>query len=728
MFSIPELIARQLSLSSLSQAENTIRLLDDGCTVPFISRYRKEATGGLDEVAVERIRELYGKYTELEKRKTTVLQTIEEQGKLTPELKAAIADCADMAVLEDLYLPYKPKRRTRGTIAREKGLEPLARMIMGQSVAGDLRTVAERFVKGDVVPDADAVLAGASDIIAEWVGESAAARDNVRRTFASNGIIVSKIAKGADTNKEESVKFSDYYDWSEPLRRCASHRLMAMARGEKAGVLRLSLGLDTAQEESLMGRLNRIFVRREAKNREAINFVRRAVADGYKRLVKPSIETELLGMAKERADEEAIKVFAENLRQLLLAAPLGQKSILAVDPGFRTGCKVVCLDRQGNLVHNETIYPHVPQNKRAEAGEALRRMVRQYGVEAIAVGNGTAGRETEQLVRDLRLDMTDGSGPVPIYMVSEDGASVYSASATAREEFSDYDVTVRGSVSIGRRLMDPLAELVKIEPKAIGVGQYQHDVDQAKLKRSLDTVVESCVNRVGVSLNTASKHLLAYVSGLGPVLAGNIVEYRAANGAFRSRKELLKVPRLGAKSFEQSAGFLRIEGAANPLDDTAVHPESYPIVEKMAADLGVTVGELVKNESLRQKINLNHYVTKGVGIQTLTQIMSEFSKEGRDPRTENQNFQFAEGINSINDLQEGMVLPGIVTNITNFGVFVDVGAKQDGLVHISQLANKFVQNPADVVSLNQEVKVKVMEVDMGRKRISLSMKALLNEE
>lgn len=728
MFSIPELIARQLSLSSLSQAENTIRLLDDGCTVPFISRYRKEATGGLDEVAVERIRELYGKYTELEKRKTTVFQTIDEQGKLTPELKAAIAGCADMAVLEDLYLPYKPKRRTRGTIAREKGLEPLARMIMGQSGDGDLRTMAERFVKGDGVPDADAALAGASDIIAEWVSESAAARDSVRRTFASNGIIVSKIAKGADTDKEESAKFSDYYDWSEPLRRCASHRLMAMARGEKAGVLRLSLGLDAAQEESLLGCLNRIFVRREANNRETIDFVRRAVADGYKRLVKPSIETELLGVAKERADEEAIKVFAENLRQLLLAAPLGQKNILAVDPGFRTGCKVVCLDRQGNLLHNETIYPHAPQNKRAEAGEALRRMVRQYGVEAIAVGNGTAGRETERLVRDLRLDMTDGSGTVPVYMVSEDGASVYSASATAREEFPDYDVTVRGSVSIGRRLMDPLAELVKIDPKSIGVGQYQHDVDQTKLKRSLDTVVESCVNRVGVSLNTASKHLLAYVSGLGPVLAGNIVEYRAANGAFRSRKELLKVPRLGAKSFEQSAGFLRIEGAVNPLDDTAVHPESYPIVEKMAADLGVTVGELVKNESLRQKINLNHYVTKGVGIQTLTQIMSEFSKEGRDPRTENQNFQFAEGINSINDLQEGMVLPGIVTNITNFGVFVDVGAKQDGLVHISQLANKFVQNPADVVSLNQEVKVKVMEVDMGRKRISLSMKALLNEE
>lgn len=719
---IPELIARQLSLSSLRQAENTIRLLDEGCTVPFISRYRKEATGGLDEVAVENIRDFYGKYTDLEKRKATVLQTIEEQEKLTPELRSAITECWDAAVLEDLYLPYKPKRRTRGSMAREKGLEPLARMIMGQSIPDDLQRTAARFVQGDEVPDTDSALAGASDIIAEWVSESSAARESVRRAFTANGAVCSKIARGTDARSEESAKYSDYFDWSEPLKRCASHRLMAMVRGEKNGILRLSLVLEPTQEDTLLERLGRIFVRRDARSRDAAIFVQGAVADGYKRLIRPSIETELLGAYKERADEEAIKVFAENLRQLLLAAPLGQKNILAIDPGFRTGCKVVCLNRQGELAHNETIYPHAPQNRSAEAAASIAGLVKRYHIEAIAVGNGTAGRETEALVRNLHLP------DVGIYMVSEDGASVYSASATAREEFPDHDVTVRGSVSIGRRLMDPLAELVKIDPKSIGVGQYQHDVDQAKLKKSLDNVVESCVNRVGVSLNTASKHLLTYVSGLGGVLAGNIVAYRTENGAFRSRKELLKIPRLGAKAFEQSAGFLRIEGAENPLDNSAVHPESYPIVEKMATDLGVTVGELIKNESLRQKINLNHYVTKGVGIQTLTEIMSEFAKEGRDPRAEVQDFQFAEGINSINDLQEGMVLPGIVTNITNFGAFVDVGAKQDGLVHISQMANKFVQNPNDIVSLHQAVTVKVMEVDMGRKRISLSMKAAEENE
>ncbi|WP_298063252.1 Tex family protein [uncultured Rikenella sp.] len=716
---IPELIARQLSLSSLSQAENTIRLLDDGCTVPFISRYRKEATGGLDEVAVERIRELYGKYSELEKRKTTVLQTIGQQGKLTPELEASITECWDAAVLEDLYLPYKPKRRTRGSMARDKGLEPLAAMIMRQDA--EPNGLAARFVNGTEVPDVAAALQGASDIMAEWVGESAAARDAVRRTFSSHAVISSKIGRGIDPKETEAANYSDYHDWSEPLRRCAGHRLMAMARGEKAGILRLSLVLEPAREDTLADRLEHIFVRRDARNREAAALVRAAVADGYKRLIKPSIETELLGVAKERAEEEAIRMFAENLRQLLLAAPLGQKNILALDPGFRTGCKVVCLDRQGNLLHHETIYPHAPQNRRAEAAATIEELVRRYAIEAVAVGNGTAGRETERLVRELDLP------GVGIYMVSEDGASVYSASAVAREEFPDCDVTVRGSVSIGRRLMDPLAELVKIEPKSIGVGQYQHDVDQTKLKKSLDTVVESCVNRVGVNLNTASKHLLTYVSGLGSVLAANIVAYRTENGAFRSRNELLHVPRLGTKAFEQAAGFLRIEGALDPLDNTAVHPESYPVVRKMAADQGVTVGELIKNETLRQKINLNHYVTKGVGIQTLTQIMNEFSKEGRDPRTEKQDFQFAEGIHSINDLQEGMVLPGIVTNITSFGAFVDVGAKQDGLVHISQMANKFVQNPADIVSLNQPVKVKVMEVDLDRKRISLSMKALLND-
>lgn len=717
---ISGLIARQLSLSSLGQVENTIRLLDDGCTVPFISRYRKEATGGLDEVAVERICDLYGKYTELDKRKTTILQTIDEQGKLTPELRKAIEECWEANVLEDLYLPYKPKRRTRGSIARDKGLEPLAAMIMRQDT--EPNRLAARFVNGTEVPDEEAALAGASDIVAEWVGESAAARDCVRRTFASKGFISSKKVRGIDPVAETAAKYADYFDRNEPFQRCAGHRLLAMVRGEKAGVLRLSLGPAVEQEERLLERLDRIFVRREARSRDAAEWVRQAVADGYKRLIKPSIETELLGQAKERADEEAIRVFAENLRQLLLAAPLGQKNILAVDPGFRTGCKVVCLDRQGNLLHHETIYPHPPQNRRAEAAATIEALVRRYAIEAVAVGNGTAGRETERWVRELDL-----SG-VGIYMVSEDGASVYSASAVAREEFPDCDVTVRGSVSIGRRLMDPLAELVKIDPKSIGVGQYQHDVDQTKLKKSLDTVVESCVSRVGVNLNTASKHLLTYVSGLGPVLAANIVAYRAANGAFGSRKELLHVPRLGAKAFEQSAGFLRIEGALDPLDNTAVHPESYPVVRKMAADLGVTVGELIKNETLRQKINLNRYVTKGVGIQTLTQIMNEFSKEGRDPRTENPDFRFAEGIHSINDLQEGMVLPGIVTNITNFGVFVDVGAKQDGLVHISQMANKFVQNPADIVSLRQPVRVKVIEVDLDRKRIGLSMKALLNEE
>lgn len=718
---IPGLIARQLSLPSLAQAENTIRLLDDGCTVPFISRYRKEATGGLDEVAVERIRDLYSKYTELEKRKATILQSIDEQGKLTPELRRSIDDCWESTVLEDLYLPYKPKRRTRGTIAREKGLEPLAAMIMRQE--SDPEVLARRFVKGDEVPDTDAAVAGASDIIAEWVNESAAARDCVRRSFAMNGVITSTLARGVDPAAEEAVKYADYFDWSEPIRRCASHRLMAMVRGEKAGVLRLSLAPDADHEGTLLERLTRIFVRRDARNRQAVEVVSRAAADGYKRLMRPSIETELLGLSKERADEEAIRVFAENLRQLLLAAPLGQKRTLAIDPGYRTGCKVVCLDAQGNLLHNETIYPHAPQNRRAEAGEVLRRLVHDYRIEAVAVGNGTAGRESERLVQELTLKTADGR-PVGVYLVSEDGASVYSASATAREEFPDYDVTVRGSVSIGRRLMDPLAELVKIDPKSIGVGQYQHDVDQTKLKQSLDTVVESCVNRVGVNLNTASKHLLTYVSGLGPVLAGNIVAYRAANGAFRSRKELLKVPRLGAKAFEQSAGFLRIDGAANPLDNTAVHPESYAIVERMAADLGVSVGELIQSEATRRRIPLESYVAPGVGMQTLTQIVAELAKGGRDPRTEAQEFRFADDVHSIEDLRVGMVLPGIVTNITSFGVFVDVGAKQDGLVHISQLADRFVQNPADVVKLRQAVRVRVLEVDLSRKRISLSMKAV----
>lgn len=714
MLSIGGLVARDISSATARQVENTIRLLEEGATIPFISRYRKEATGGLDEVAVGKVKELLEKYTELEKRKTTILSTIEEQGQLTDPLRQQIRECYDPVQLEDIYLPYKPKRRTRGTIAREKGLEPLAALLMRQD-GSDPQRLAERFVKGEVADIEDA-LQGASDIMAEWVSESSAARGVVRQLFGNYGSITTKVIKGKE-NEEEARKFSDYFDFSEPFRRTPGHRLMAMVRGEKLGYLRLALKPES--DEAILERLDKLFLRNGGSD-----VVENAVTDGYKRLIRPSIETELLGAAKEKADEEAIRVFAENLRQLLLAAPLGQKRTLGVDPGFRTGCKVVCLDAQGNLVHNTTIYPHPPQNQQAEARSVLEQLITRYRIEAIAVGNGTAGRETELLVRGLDKQVMEN---VKVFVVSEDGASVYSASAVAREEFPDYDVTVRGAVSIGRRLMDPLAELVKIDPKSIGVGQYQHDVDQGKLKKSLDTVVESCVNKVGVSLNTASKHLLTYVSGLGPILAQNIVDYRAEHGAFQSRKELLKVTRLGSKAFEQAAGFLRIEGAKNPLDNSAVHPESYGIIEKMTADLGVTVGEFMKNSQLRQKINLNNYVQSGVGIPTLTEIMNELEKEGRDPRAAAQDFQFAEGINSINDLQVGMVLPGLVTNITNFGAFVNIGAKQDGLVHISQLANKFVQNPADIVSLGQEVQVKVMEVDMDRKRIGLSMKALLDE-
>lgn len=717
MLSVSGLVAREIPNATPLRVENTIRLLGEGATVPFISRYRKEATGGLDEVAVGKIKELLEKYTELEKRKETILHTIQEQDKLTDELRDKITECYDPTELEDLYLPYKPKRRTRATMAKEKGLEPLAGRIMRQADS-DLERLAAGFVdaaKG--VNSIGEALQGASDIIAEWVSESPASRAVVRKLIQSKGSIVAKVVKGKET-EEEARKYSDYFDFLELFRRSAGHRLLAMFRGEKAGFLRVGLKPDS--EDEILERLDRIFLRNGSNS-----FIQDAIEDAYKRLLKPSIETELLGLAKEQADEEAIGVFAENLRQLLLAPPLGQKRIMGIDPGFRTGCKVVCLDAQGVLLHNETIYPHPPQNERAKASGVLERLIEQYKIEAIAVGNGTAGRETEGLVRGLNPHAIKH---VKIFIVSEDGASVYSASAVAREEFPDYDVTVRGSVSIGRRLMDPLAELVKIDPKSIGVGQYQHDVDQGKLKKSLDTVVESCVNRVGVNLNTASKHLLTYVSGLGSVLAGNIVEYRTQNGAFGSRKELLKVPRLGEKAFEQAAGFLRIEDARNPLDNSAVHPESYKIVEKMAADQGVTVGEFMKNNSLRQNINLNDYVSNGVGIPTLTDIMNELSKEGRDPRGEAQDFQFAEGINSINDLEVGMVLPGVVTNITNFGAFVDVGAKQDGLVHISQLADKFVQNPADEVSLGQHVQVKVLEVDMDRRRIGLSMKALLQKE
>lgn len=740
---ISGLIAQELSIKE-SQSASTIKLFEQGSTVPFISRYRKEATGGLDEVLVGRIKELWEHYTELEKRKESILATIEQQGRLTPELKTQISECYNSTTLEDLYLPYKPRRRTRATIAKELGLEPLAQLIMEQR-GTDPTSQALKFINtlpsGDEELTAESALAGARDIIAEWMSEDARSRAVIRTLFSRRGVITSKATKEAEkgmqnqaskealedsggyskgNNEADPSKYSNYFDFSEPISRCASHRLMAMVRGQKQGFLRLGLALEN-QDEALT-QLERLTIKRTASHGE-LDQIRQAIEDGYKRLLKPSIETELLGIAKEKADTEAIEVFANNLRQLLLTAPLGQKRILALDPGFRTGCKVVCLDSQGDLMHNETIYPHPPQNETARSEERLTALVKKYQIEAIAIGNGTAGRQTENFVRALEF----GTAAPQIFMVSEDGASVYSASAIAREEFPDHDLTVRGSVSIGRRLMDPLAELVKIEPKAIGVGQYQHDVDQKALKHSLDSTVELCVNRVGVNLNTASKHLLTYISGLGPTLAQNIVDYRSVNGPFETRAQLTKVPRLGAKAFEQAAGFLRIAGGKNPLDNTGVHPESYHIIEKMASDLRVTVAELINNKTLRKTINLNLYVTTDIGILTLTEIMNEFSNETASNLDQNQGSQFAEGINSINDLKEGMVLPGVITNITNFGAFVDIGAKQDGLVHISQLANKFVSNPSDVVSLHQQVTVKVMEVDLGRKRIGLSIKAILNE-
>lgn len=738
MMQVSGLVAQELSIKE-SQSASTIKLLEQGSTVPFISRYRKEATGGLDEVIVGRIQELWEHYTELQKRKESILSTIEEQGKLSPALRAQINECYDATLLEDLYLPYKPRRRTRATIAREQGLEPLANLIMEQRGA-DARLAAERFAASlpttsDEPLTTELALAGVSDILAETISEDPRSRAAIRSLFSRRGMVITKATKEAikgvaeaspdrelktGAKENDPTKYTNYFDFSEPISRCAPHRLMAMVRGQKQGFLRL--GLNIEEPGMAIDALERLFIKRSASSSER-EVVMGAIEDGYKRLLRPSIETELLGVAKERADTEAIRVFADNLRQLLLTEPLGEKRILAIDPGFRTGCKVVCLDAQGTLLHNETIYPHPPQSESERSAERIKEMVERYQIEAIAVGDGTAGRQSETLVRSIDF----GAAAPQIFMVSEDGASVYSASAVAREEFPDYDLTVRGSVSIGRRLMDPLAELVKIEPKAIGVGQYQHDVDQTQLKRSLDSTVELCVNRVGVNLNTASKHLLTYISGLGPTLARNIVEYRTANGPFVTRRDLLHVPRLGAKAFEQAAGFLRIEGGAEPLDRTGVHPESYQIVKKMASDHGVTVGELITNHNLRQKINLNLYVTPDVGILTLTEIMNEFSNDARENRGDQSAIQFAEGINSINDLQEGMVLPGVVTNITNFGAFVDIGAKQDGLVHISQLANKFVSNPSDIVSLHQQVTVKVMEVDLGRKRIGLSIKALLQD-
>ena len=690
----------------LRGVRGVVALLDDGATVPFISRYRKETTGGLDEERIGLIKQQYERLTELVKRRETILSTIEEQGRLTAELREKIEACYDPALLEDIYLPYKPKRRTKATVARERGLEPLAALVMRQDGLDPVR-LAARFVKGEV-EDVNMALAGACDIIAEWVSEGERSRSAMRRLFAREAVISSKVVKGREA---DGAKFSDYFDSSEVLARTPSHRLMAQLRGQREEVLRIGVAPD---EDRALEQLDRMFIK---GNSPAADYIEDAVKDGYKRLLKPSMETETLGAAREKADDEAINVFASNLRQLLLAAPLGQKRVLAIDPGFRSGCKVVCLDGQGTLLHNETVYPHPPQNEAARARERLSALVAKYGIEAIAVGDGTAGRETEALVRGLGLP--DG---VQLFMVSEDGASVYSASPVARAEFPDYDVTVRGAISIGRRLIDPLAELVKIDPKAIGVGQYQHDVDQSKLKRSLDTVVESCVNRVGVNVNTASQQLLAYVSGLGESLAKNIVEYRTVNGPFASRSQIGKVPRLGPKAFEQCAGFLRIPDAKNPLDNSAVHPESYAAVEAMARDAGVSVAELLRNRELRKGVDVKKYVTEKTGLPTLNDIMDELDKPGRDPRGVIEAFAFADGVHTVDDLRVGMVLPGIVTNITNFGAFVDIGVKQDGLVHISQLADKYVANPGDVVRLQQKVQVKVMEIDRVRTRIALSIK------
>ena len=702
------LIAERLHIAT-KNVVGTLALLDEGCTIPFIARYRKERTGGLDEVQIAAISDQYDRLKELQKRKETIVKTISEQGKMTPELEKRIAETWEAAQLEDIYLPYRPRRRTRAQVARELGLEPLAQILLLQRER-DPERAAQAFVKGDVA-DAETALRGAQDIIAETVSEDERSRQQVRGAFRRQAVITSKVVK-AKADTDEAAKYSDYFDWREPLKRCSSHRLLAMRRGEAEGILRISISPD---DEECVERLQRHYVYGQTP---CGRLVAEAVEDGYKRLLKPSIETEFSNQSKEQADEEAIRVFAENLRQLLLAAPLGQKRVMGIDPGFRTGCKVVCLDAQGNLLHHEAIFPHPPVNHRMQATVHVQQMIEQYHIEAIAIGNGTASRETRAFV-----DETVGKD-VSVFVVSEDGASVYSASKTAREEFPDEDVTVRGAVSIGRRLMDPLAELVKIDPKSIGVGQYQHDVDQAKLKHQLDQTVESCVNSVGVNLNTASQHLLQYVSGLGPALAKNIVDYRRENGAFTNRSQLKKVPRLGPAAFEQCAGFLRIPGAKNPLDNSAVHPESYKIVEQMAHDQGCTVGDLISNKEKREAIDLQRYVTAEVGLPTLTDIVKELEKPGRDPRQQIEQFEFAKGIETVDDLAEGMELPGIVTNITAFGAFVDIGVHQDGLVHISQLADKFVKDPNTVVRLHQHVRVRVIEIDRRRNRISLSMRGV----
>lgn len=685
---------------------NLLELLDEGATIPFIARYRKEKTGNMDEVRIGEIKTLYGQFQELEKRKISVLESIREQEKLTEELEKQIRACLDMRTLEDLYLPYKPKKQTRAFKARAKGLEPLAAILMRQE-KGDVVARAGRFVTGEVKNEEEA-LQGARDIIAEWVSESEIARNRTRRLVEREGYICSKVVKGKE---EEGEKYTDYFNYREALKRCPSHRMLAIRRGEAEGILKVALDIEEMQA---VEQLNRIFVK---SDNESACQVRLAVRDAYKRLLFPAIETEYMTLAKQKADDEAIKVFAENLRQLLLAPPLGNKRVMGIDPGFRTGCKVVCLDATGKLLHNENIYPHPPKNEIRQAGTKIVNLVEMYDIQAIAIGNGTAGRETETFVQNLRFERA-----VQVFVVSENGASVYSASKIAREEFPEYDITVRGAVSIGRRLMDPLAELVKIDPKAIGVGQYQHDVDQGKLKEALDRVVESCVNKVGVNVNTAGKYLLMHISGLGPVLAENVEAYIHENGPFKSRDELKKVKRMGNKAFEQCAGFLRIEQAANPLDNSSVHPESYYIVEKIARDMGVKVADLIGNDTLCDKIEPMRYVDSKAGLPTITDIIQELKKPGRDPRTVAKVFSFAEGINRIDDLQEGMILPGIVTNMTNFGVFVDVGVHQDGLVHISEIADRFISSPAEAIALHEHVMVKVIQVDKSRKRISLSIK------
>lgn len=703
----PDLIAKALQLP-LPQVRNTIGLLESGATIPFISRYRKERTGGLNEVQITDIKNQLDKLTELKARKDTILNALEKQEKLTPELKARIEASWDSNEIEDIYLPYKPKRVTRAEMARKKGLEPLAKLIAAQRESF-LSGRVPAFVQGEVKDEEDA-LSGARDIIAEWVNENERTRNQVRFAFRQ-AVISAKVIKGKE---EEGAKYRNYFQFEEKLSRCQSHRLLAVRRGEEEGILRVSIA--PAADDACLESLYRQYKRNNGACWEQFQL---AIDDAYKRLLKPSIESEFAKSSKQKADEEAIRVFADNLRQLLLAPPLGQKRVLGIDPGYRTGCKVVCLDAQGNLLHNETIYPHPPKNERKKAEIKIQHLVEAYNIDAISIGNGTASRETEEFITNIRY-----TRPVKVFVVSEDGASVYSASAVARAEFPEYDVTVRGAVSIGRRLMDPLAELVKIDPKSIGVGQYQHAVDQALLKKSLDQTVESCVNLVGVNVNTASKELLTYISGLGPVLAQNIVQYRAENGPFDSRKDLKKVPRLGEKAFEQCAGFLRIPNGSNPLDNSAVHPESYPVVEKMAADLHCTVGELMKRKELKQQIRLEKYQTDQIGMPTLQDIMKELDKPGRDPRSEIQEFSFNPDIHTIDDLQEGMILPGIVTNITNFGCFVDVGIKENGLVHISELADRFVSNPADVVSIHQHVQVRVLSIDTTRKRVQLSMKGI----